>query len=57
MRIANCRAITKGFIAGHPDRLRGAPCGIGAIAFTTDTHNTGGEATTWYDDITVSTVG
>jgi hypothetical protein len=32
------------------------PHGIGAIAIMTDTDNTGGEATAWYGDITLSTV-
>ena len=31
------------------------PRAIGAIAIMTDTDNTGGEATAWYGEITVST--
>jgi len=29
------------------------PAGIGAVATTTDTDNTGGEAVAWYGDITI----
>jgi hypothetical protein len=43
-------------LADYRRLFDGEPREIGAIAIMTDTDNTGGEATAWYGDITLSTV-
>jgi hypothetical protein len=43
-------------LADYRRLFGGEPREIGAIAIMTDTDNTGGEATAWYGDITLSTV-
>jgi hypothetical protein len=42
-------------LADYRRLFGGEPREIGAIAIMTDTDNTGGEATAWYGDITIST--
>jgi len=42
-------------LADYRHLFGGEPRQIGAVAFMTDTDNTGGEATAWYGDISIST--
>ena len=42
-------------LADYRHLFGGEPRQIGAVAVMTDTDNTGGEATAWYGDISIST--